>query len=59
MMMSVEQSLGYELEGETEVLQENLSQCHFVYHKSHMTWDRTQAAAVGSGRVTACHGPYL
>jgi hypothetical protein len=28
-------------------------QCHFVDHKSHMTWARTQAAAVGSRRLTA------
>jgi hypothetical protein len=26
---------------------------HFVHHKSHMTWDRTRAAAVGSQRLTA------
>jgi hypothetical protein len=27
-----------ELSGETEVLGENLPQCNFVRHKSHMTW---------------------
>jgi hypothetical protein len=39
--------------GETQVLGENLSQRHFVHHKSHMTrpgfW--TQVAAVGSQRL--------
>jgi hypothetical protein len=37
MMMSVEQSVEWELAGETEVLGETLPRCHFVHHKSHMT----------------------
>jgi hypothetical protein len=36
MMMIVEQSVECELAGKTEVLGENLPQCHFVHHKSHM-----------------------
>jgi hypothetical protein len=31
--MSVEQSVEWDLAGETEVLGENLPQCHFVNHK--------------------------
>jgi hypothetical protein len=36
-MMSVEQSVEWELVGETEELGGNLPECHFVHHKSHMT----------------------
>jgi hypothetical protein len=55
MTMSVEQSVEWELAGETEVLGENLPQCHFVHLKSHMTWLGlgTRGAAVGSRRLTA------
>jgi hypothetical protein len=35
--MSLEQSVECELAGETEVLEGNLPQYHFVHHKSHMT----------------------
>jgi hypothetical protein len=37
MMMIVEQYVEYELAGETQVLGDNLPQCHFVHHKSHVT----------------------
>jgi hypothetical protein len=38
MMMSVEQSVEWELAGENEIVGENLPQCHFVHQKLHMTW---------------------
>jgi hypothetical protein len=37
MMVIVEQVVEWRLAGETEVLGENLSQRHFVHHKSYMT----------------------
>jgi hypothetical protein len=38
MIMNVEQSVKWELAGETEVLGENLPQCHFANHKSYKIW---------------------
>jgi hypothetical protein len=52
-MMNVEQSVECEFPGETEVLGENLPQCHFVPHKSHIIWAGTRAAEVGSRLLTA------
>jgi hypothetical protein len=37
MMMNGEQSVEGELARETEELGDNLPQCHFFHHKSHMT----------------------
>jgi hypothetical protein len=43
MMKNVEQSVEWELAGETEVLEIIFPQCHFVHHKSHMTWPGLEA----------------
>jgi hypothetical protein len=53
MMMNVEQSVEWELAGETEVLGENLHQCHFAHIPHDLTRALTRAAAVGSRRLTA------
>jgi hypothetical protein len=38
----MEQLVEWELSGETNILRENIPQCHFVHHKSHMTWHGTE-----------------
>jgi hypothetical protein len=52
MMMNVEQSLEWESAGESEVLGENLPQCHFVHHKSHMTWPSSNPRRRGGKPAT-------
>jgi hypothetical protein len=37
-IMNMENLVEWWLAGDTEVLGENLPQCHFVHHKSYMTW---------------------
>jgi hypothetical protein len=50
--MNMEQLLDLELTGKIALLGESLPQCHLVHHKSHMTWDRTRAARVGTLVIT-------
>jgi hypothetical protein len=37
MMVIVEEFLERELAGKIKVLEGNMIQCHFIYHKSHIT----------------------
>jgi hypothetical protein len=37
-LMNMEYLVEWELAGETEVPRGNLSQCHFVHNKSHISW---------------------
>jgi hypothetical protein len=50
---------GMRMTGETEVLGENLPQCHFVHHKSHMTWPGTPRWEVGDWPPKLWQGPVL
>jgi hypothetical protein len=52
MMAIVEQLVEWRLAGETEVLRENLQQCHSVHHKSHMTWPGSNPVRRGGKPVT-------
>jgi hypothetical protein len=40
------------LTGETEELGESMSQCHFVYHKSHMDWPGREPGLRGERPAT-------
>jgi hypothetical protein len=61
--MSGDQRVGWELSVETEVLGENLPQCHFIHHKSYMIWHRLEPVPSWwkSGYYTPelWHGPSL
>jgi hypothetical protein len=50
-MMGVEQSVEW-LVGETEVLGENLPQCRFVHHNSHMTWSGLELVGTATNRLS-------
>jgi hypothetical protein len=52
-MMSVEQSVE-RLTRETEVLGENLPQCRFIHHESHMTFPGSNAGRRGGKPATKC-----
>jgi hypothetical protein len=51
-MMNVEQSVEWELARESEVFGENLTQCHIVHHKSHITWPELEPGSRGEKPAT-------
>jgi hypothetical protein len=51
-MVIVEQLVEWRLAGETEVLGENLPQCHFVHHKSHVTWPGRRGEKPATNRLS-------
>jgi hypothetical protein len=64
-MTSVKQSVEWELAGEAEILGENPPQCHFVRHKSHMTWPglepgppTTNRLSYGTAKSNVLRGPW-
>jgi hypothetical protein len=52
MTTNAEQSVEWEMAGETELLRENLPLCHFVHHKPHMTWPGSNPGHRGGKPVT-------
>jgi hypothetical protein len=46
------QLLEQELAGETELFGNNLLQCHFVHHKSHMLWPGSNPGRCGEKAAT-------
>jgi hypothetical protein len=52
MMINVAQLVECELAGETEVLGENLSQCHFIHYKSHIPDLGSQLGRRGGKQAT-------
>jgi hypothetical protein len=54
MMMNVEQSMEWELAGETELFGENLPPCHFIQDKSHMPDRALRPCPAWQRRASTC-----